>query len=764
MRPVVLKMFRAGRARDELHRRILREARLASAIDHPNVCTIYEVAESDGLPVIVMQYVPGRTLARLVADGALGLKLALSIGVQIGEGLAEAHRLGILHGDVKPANAIVTDTGLVKLLDFGTARRLRPDPATQGRRAARPVAATMAYMAPEQFVTGETSEASDQFSFGLVLYTLCTGRHPFLDAPGLAGQLPRAIQFLDPPRPSALRPEIGEELDGLLMTALAKQPGERFASVAELRDALKTAMAALDLAPAWSPPVAPLAEPEPPRGLLSALTERFLGAPDGATAPSIAVVPFVDLRPRKATAFYGVALGDAIATRLARTPSLVVRSASTLAALPGPVPSPLEAGRRLHADHVLSGNFHRSEDGFELHWQLEDVASGTLRAGATIEVDSFDLVAVQNEIGDQVFAALHGVGRLEAATPPPTVHDEDGGIAEAYLQARALLSNFLLRSSQRTDLDAALEAFAEVLLRDPGFASAHSGRGVAFLQAVHRGLGGTGLLMEAQRSFDRALAIDPALVEANLYRVETLLVRGEKSSARHGIRHLLRVAGNDFDVRVVASTVLQRDGLYEEALRELGVALRLDPARATIVYGGRARIHGNQGHLELARHELDKGLALEPSHALLRTSLGYLFLRLGHLTAAIDTLEGVLADVPELTLAYPTLAMGYVAAGERARAAALIRDPLIAAAEADCEIAYRLASYFAAAGEVSEALHWLRRAIYLGNENYPWFARNPAWNPVRGNADFEHILAALGRSHRLNLKQWRALLAEDAAA
>src|SRR4051795_13756229 len=167
MRPVVLKILKRGALTlEQMRTTVLREARLASAIEHPNVCAIYEVGESSEEAYIVMQYVPGQSLDKLIANGPGSMQLVLSVGIQIADGLSAAHLLGIFHRDLKPANVMLTDGGLVKILDFGLARKLSRDeaefdPATVGRRAMVDPAATytakggtIAYMAPEQFVTG----------------------------------------------------------------------------------------------------------------------------------------------------------------------------------------------------------------------------------------------------------------------------------------------------------------------------------------------------------------------------------------------------------------------------------------------------------------------------------------------------------------------------------------------------------------------------------------------------------------------------------
>src|SRR6202166_3805547 len=222
-RPVVLKLLKRGNLTTEQMRATqLREARLASAIDHPNVCAIYDVAiapEESGNgeeAYIVMQYIPGKSLDKIISEGPSSLQLVLSAGIQTSDGLAAAHNLGIFHRDLKPANVMLTDGGLIKILDFGLARRLRPDQAefdpggpVSKRKVGSPQAVpgptytarggTLAYMAPEQFVTGQSSVQSDIFAVGVTLYELLSGRHPFVRAEAEELQIVRAIQFPDPP-------------------------------------------------------------------------------------------------------------------------------------------------------------------------------------------------------------------------------------------------------------------------------------------------------------------------------------------------------------------------------------------------------------------------------------------------------------------------------------------------------------------------------------------------------------------------------------
>ena len=790
-RPVVLKMLHTGLlTAEQMRSTVLREARLSSAIEHPNVCATYEVGESGDEAYIAMQYVPGQPLDQLIERGPASLQLVLSVGIQIADGLQAAHALGIFHRDLKPQNVMLTDGGLAKILDFGLARRLRPedaqfDPAKPSLAKDPPVASTytarggtIRYMAPEQFVTGHSSVQSDVWALGVILYELASGRHPFARPDAEDFQAIRAIQFLEPPDLSESVPGISPELKSVIAACLEKTPGARMASAAEVREGLKTIMKALRIETGTIPgdaaanlPATGAEAEKRTTGLLSMLAERFReSGGERAAQNSLVVLPFANLGATEVAPLYGYALADAIAARLARIPALVVRPSSALMPLRIAQMDPLAVGQKLLVSFVLAGSFLRSESGFDLNWQLLDVASQSVRSGGSIRVASLDLIAVQSEISNEVFAALQGVGPSDRSnngrgglnTDGQRGSQRDGSllgpVSEKYLQARALLSSFMVRTGSRADLDRAHALFTSVAASDARFAAGWTGLGIAELQYARHGFGGQIHVMRARRAFDEALKLDPASTEADLYRIYMLLSRGEKESARHGVAGLLASAANDWNVHMVAGIALRGDGMYEEALSEFSRALKLNPASAAILYNHRARVYHYQNQIELAGDELEKGLALEPRHPLLRTSAGYQEMRLGNLEKAIEILEGVIHDDALLRIAVPTLAICYVQTVARERGAALLKDETLAAAEADSEMAYRLATYFAVDGDSSEALHWLRRAIYLGNENYPWFQKNPAWNNLRTNADFERILEDLKKSFRKNQKTWKRLL------
>ncbi|WP_158791866.1 serine/threonine-protein kinase [Granulicella sp. L60] len=795
-RPVVLKLLKRGNLTiQQMRATQLREARLASAIDHPNVCAIYDVGEApeengNGEEAyIVMQYIPGKSLDKVISEGPASLQLVLSAGIQTSDGLSAAHNLGIFHRDLKPANVMLTDGGLIKILDFGLARRLTRDqadfdpagpaskrnpPALGATYTAR--GGTIAYMAPEQFVTGQSSVQSDIFALGLILYELATGRHPFHrpDAPEF--QSIRAIQYAEPISIRVINPSLPVELESVIFRCLEKQPSARYSSAADVREALKTIMMAMQLDSVLMPSDSSISllpsqgrlaldtpeEEKRTTGILSMLAERFResGTTSSTKQNSIVVLPFVNFGPADVAPLYGYALADAIAARLTRMSNLVVRPSSSFMNIPTHQLDPLSIGKKLLVNFVLAGNFLRSDKGFDLNWQLLDVTGQSVRAGGSINVASFDLVSVQSEICNEVFSTLQGFGDLQGLKENHRAASLTEDLSEQYLQARAVLSSFMTRTGSREELDRACEAFTSVVKQDENYAPAWTGLGITHLQYARHGLGGQMHVLEARRAFDKALALDPGSVEANLYRVYMLLSRGEKESARHGIENLLQTAGNDWNVRLVAGQTLRIDGMYDEALDQFNASLRMNPSNAALIYNHRARVYQYQNQMELASDEIQKGLTLEPRQPLLRISLGYQYMRTGDLPKAIETLENVIRDESSLRIVFPTIALCYVQLGEREKAATFIVDETLSAAEADSEMAYRLATYFALDGDESEALHWLRRAIYLGNENYPWFTINPAWRKLKGHADFERILEDLKKSYRRNQKNWKRLLAQ----
>ena len=373
-------------------------------------------------------------------------------------------------------------------------------------------------------------------------------------------------------------------------------------------------------------------------GFLSMLAERFRESADSRSKQNtILVLPFSNFGPGEVAPLYGFALADSIAARLARIPSLVVRPSSSLMSVPLQKLDPLAIGQKLLVQYVLTGHFLRSENGFDLNWQLLDVPGQSVRAGRRSACRSFDLVAVQTEISNEVFATLQGMGQLQHSKAT---------VRYATLRWQRIFPRSTCRHG-RCFLLSCRAAAGGVIWTGLANSSRASGARREICSGVERPRHHQPAVCPtrswrpdarddgAARLRQGACGLDPSMVEANLYRVYMLLSRGEKESARHGIENLLQTAANDWNVHLVAGITLRLDGMYDEALQQFGRSLKLNPSNAPTIYNHRARVYHYQGQLELADEELQKGLSLEPRHPLLRTSLGYQHMRQGNMLEAI---------------------------------------------------------------------------------------------------------------------------------
>ncbi len=501
-RPVVLKILRTGLlSAEQMRKTVLREARLASAIEHPNVCAIYEVGESGDEAYIVMQYVPGQSLDRLIARGPASMQLVLSVGIQIADGLQAAHSLGIFHRDLKPQNVMLTDGGLAKILDFGLARRIRPDeanfdPAKPALAKDASVAATytarggtIRYMAPEQFVTGQSSVQSDVWALGVILFELTTGRHPFARPDAEDFQAIRAIQFSEPPNLTEIIPGISPELQSVVLCCLEKNPAARYASAGEVREALKTIMKALQIETGSIPgeaaanlPTTGIEAEKRTTGFLSMLAERFRESAGDKTQPtSLLVLPFANLGATEVSPSLRLCAGrrDRGPPRPhsgPRRPAFQYPHEHVHLAQMDPPPGWPAPARLLRPRRQLPPFRSR------LRSQLAACSMSRRKASApaapsashrSISLPSSRKSPTRSSPRSTASAPpiawMHH--RPTAALRLPRNASLPGPVSEEYLQARALLSSFMVRTGSRADLDRAHALFTSVTTKDPEFAA-----------------------------------------------------------------------------------------------------------------------------------------------------------------------------------------------------------------------------------------------------------------------------------------------------
>ncbi len=774
-RSVVIKVLPPELTAKEANlKRFEREARLASSLDHPNICTIFDLNDIDGVHFIAMQFVDGKNVRQLVNGRPLDLRSALSITIQVADALTAAHARGIIHRDIKAGNVMVTPAGQAKVLDFGLAKLMDAEGTGPGgihhtdlTEVGIPYG-TATYAAPEQ-ARGERVDArADIFSTGVLLYEMLTGIWPFQGKTSV--DVRHAVLHEEPPQLDEARHEaVPPRLQVILDRTLAKNPKDRYQKVSELRDDLRVVLREVDSGVTQGfDPVTHVA----PRHLsgsgrmgralrwLRGVTGERTSQPRGSMSEhathdtpatsagdherkSLAILPFKNLSNDPQSSFYEFSLADAVITELARVRSLVVRPSSEIVKYQGVAVDPRHAGREMSVSAVLSAGFLRAGDRIRVTAQLVDVASGDLLWSDRIDADATDIISVQDTITQEICDGL----RLELTSDEKDrLEKQKTANAEAYeeyLRGRACLAQFVYKTVARKDVDEAIEHFERAAYLDPSFALAHSGLGKAYANRVLKACGETGDYAAAKEAFDKALALDPGLLEARRHMVIIHLSHGEKRRARATAEQLAREAPNDPGVHFARGVVARLDGNYEKALRSFERMAQLNPAERVVASYNRARIYTYQGRYDEALAELDQGAVIEPDHPLIKTFRARALYYHGEPVKAAEILEQVLEQHPQLDGIRPIYATFLSALGWHEEARAQLTDEVRATANTDHDVAYWLASAYALEGERAEALQWLRRAIELGNANKAWFERDKNWDSLRADPEFQAIVGEL---------------------
>ncbi len=787
-RTVVIKVLPPDLTVKEANlKRFEREARLASSLDHPNICTIFDLGESGGVHYISMQYVAGRNVRQLVNGRPLELKSALSIAVQVADALAAAHARGVIHRDIKAGNVMVTDAGQVKVLDFGLAKLLDEDAAhaegihhTELTEIGVPYG-TATYAAPEQARGDRVDKRADIFSTGVLLYEMLTGIWPFQGRTSV--DVRHAVLHAQPVPVAEMRNDaVPPRLQQILDRALQKEPRDRYQKMEELRDELKTVLREV-VARGGGQYVEEVGEAVRPRhlpgtgGTFSRLKHWFRTItntevpPQPTTAPvqpavqtsqdvhetpmtsvgdsekkSVAILPFKNLSKDPSSSFYEFSLADAVITELAQLKSLVVRPSSVIIKYQGTERDPRDAGRELNVSAVLAAGFLRAGDRIRVTAQLLDVMSGDLLWSDRIDADSADIITVQDTIARRIVEGLRlelspaeKDGMAQPATANAEAYDE-------YLRGRDRMGRFIYHTLARADVDAAIEHFKRAAELDPNFVLSWSALGGCYANLVRKGFGDAEDYHHAEEAFERALALDPKNFEARMHMVFIHQSRNEKRQARELLARLRREMPNDVGVHFVSGVMRRLDGDYDRALRSFDRMVKLNPAERVVVSYNRARIFMYQRRFDDALMELDQGAAMEPDHPLIKTFRGRVLYYRGEVEEATRLLEEVVEKNPRLDGVRPIYATCLSAQGRHAEALAQLTEQVKDVAAADHDISYWLASVYALENDREQAFEWLERAIALGNENKMWFESDPNWEQLRGDARFQQLMEKLERS------------------
>ncbi len=747
-------------------RRFEREAKAASALNHPNILTIHEIGEADGAHYIVSEFVEGQTLRALIERGRLGISEAMAIAEQVAGALNVAHEAGIIHRDIKPENVMVRPDGLVKVLDFGLAKLTErpaatPEADSQAETIARlstdpgMVMGTMSYMSPEQARGQKVDHRTDIFSLGVMLYEMIVGRRPFEGA--TMSDVIAALLTAEPPLLRQRCVEAPAELEQIVKKCLAKDREARYQSAEELlRDLkgveqeLKSGTTAAGVKsrkfngtpPAWRTPLITALAILAAATLAYALFFRNKPAvlqQSPVEVKTLAVLPLKSLNREADDDYLGLGIADAIITQTSQMKTLVVRPISAVHGYHNQEVDPLQVARELQVDAVLDGSVQRVGDHLRVSLNLLRAQDGASLWADTLDHEMKNAFALQDDISSNVVKALNltlTAGEEKKLASPPTKNAE---AYDYYLRG----SFYLAKESGKDNMEKAVTMFDHATALDPSYALAHAGAASASY-ILFFGSSDKKYEEKAYVALRKALNLDPNLARAYVTRASltwTLPNGFPHERAINDFRRALEIDPNLAIAHRVFGAMIVHLGLLDQALAELQTTLRLEPndigAPRRI-----ARIYWYQQKYELALDEFKKASLFDSP---VIAEMGLTLWHLGRKEEAFALLERKLRERPGDRAFYDRHAAYAVLladAGRRREAEKHIRLAIEGGQGRSHfhHAEFSIACAYALMGKKQQALEWLENTAEHGMPCYPLFNTEPALNSLRSDPQFRTFL------------------------
>ena len=696
-RQVAIKVLTADLTRDDTAKqRFLQEAKAASALDHPNICTIHEINETDdGQLYLVMAYYHGETLKQRIGRGPLALDEAVDIATQVGQGLAEAHGAGIVHRDIKPANLLIATSGTVKILDFGLAKLA----GTEGMTQTGQTVGTVAYMSPEQARGEEVDHRTDIWSLGVVLYEMLSGQQPFRGENLLS--ISGAIQHDSPP----VLTGDSSSLSGVVVRSLHKSQSQRYQAVAELL------------------------------GDLGNAADSATQPTDQSDVPSIAVLPFANMSADPEQEYFCDGLAEELIDALARLEGLRVVGRTSSFQFRGKGHDLRDIGEKLTVKTVLEGSVRKAGNRLRINAQLISTGDGYHLWSERYDRDLDDVFAVQDEIAQSVVEKLK-VKLLGAQDSPMVTRRTDNLDAyNLFLQGRQHYAR-----STGPALEQALEYFTHALDLDPNYAQAHAGIALAHtLQAILSYAAPRAVMPRAKDAALRALTIDGSLTDAHFALASVLdFYEWNWSEAEDEYRRALDLHPGNTTARASYADLLGRQGRVESSVSEARRAVETDPLSSmcrqwlvlVLVYSGQ---------FEAALVEARAGIDTDPSYPQLYQMLSVALKGLGRQEDAIDALKRQIELVPGAPMALCNLCVTLSFAGHREEALTVLRG-LEQRRTSEYISGVLLAYGHTGLGRHDEAISWLNVAYEERDATMPYIYRYPGLENLRADPRFQVLL------------------------
>jgi serine/threonine protein kinase/Tfp pilus assembly protein PilF len=740
-RPVALKFLPEEVARDAVTlQRFEREARTASSLNHPNICTIYQVEEHENHPFIVMELLEGKNLRALIAEFSsplegkqfnLPLHQLLDLAIQIAEGLDAAHQKGIIHRDIKPANIFVTPRGQVKILDFGLAKVTEsrsdsgsgPDKSVDDHSSqmatvpgnaqlSNPGCAlgTIAYMSPEQARGEQLDARSDLFSFGIVLYEMTTGKHPF--GGPTVDQVSEAIQFRRPKAPSAISPAIPVSLEQIIERLMEKDPVARYSKAREVADQLQAIQQQQRLS-RWN-----------------------LGLQE---IPSIAVLPFEDLSPDRSQQPFCEGMAAEIINALGGVQRLRVMSRTSSVRCREKGMDLSEIGQHLGVQSVLEGTVRKSGSRLRVTAQLVSTKDGSQSWSERYDRNEGDVFDIQDEIASAIVKNLKV--RLVDSAPGVRRSTQNLEAYKMYLKGR-----YYWERRNRASLQSAMTYFQQAIAADPEYALPHSGLADCFMiLAVYSIKSHQETYPQALKLAKRALELDPDLPEGHLsLGAIQLLIEHDWAGAEASLTRALELDPKLAVARGYRSFVFATRKEWQRAKSEVMLTVADEPDSGLISYLAAAAMFWS-GDLDTAAEFIERALDLEPKAILIHWIRSWIFSLRGRAEEAIseNLRAAVASDHHQMLVA--GLGVGYAQAGRTAEAEELIAELKSRSAQ-ECIASQWIGEIYLAMGRYDDALDYFERGFEEGNSFLLALAAAPHYAQLRDEPRYQTLVK------KLNLK------------
>ncbi|MHC1769286.1 MAG: protein kinase [Verrucomicrobiia bacterium] len=709
-RPVALKLLRVELSHStEARERFLREAQVAAALDHPNICTIYEVGEQDGQAYIAMAYVDGKSLKGEIARAPLQIDETLRIAIQVAEGLEEAHRHRIVHRDIKPANVMLTAKGQAKIMDFGLAH----EGSAADRTRTGVVMGTVAYMSPEQALGRKVDPRTDIWSFGCLLYEMLAGRSPFQG--GHEQVFFQAIVHGDPEPIAALRRDVPAGLAHVIAKCLKKDRRDRYPNAHALIKGLKS----VDLGDLAAAPATVVRE----------------------KPPSIAVLPFTDMSLEKDQDYFGEGIAEELINALAHLQGVRVVARTSAFALKGMKLDIREIGRKLNVRTVLEGSIRKAGDRLRVTAQLINVEDGFHLWSQRYDMEMHDVFAIQDEITAAIVENLKVkllAGETAALRKRPT---EDPEAYNLYLKGLY----FYARPSPES-YEKALACYSAAVDKDPSFALAY-----AEIANVFGSLGilnlapATEIWPKAKAAVEKALKLDPDLADAHSVAAALAFwYEWDWEAAGRSFERVLSLNPGDAVAHGQHGFFCVNRRKFDEAVREMKTCLELDPLMP-FFYAWSACVYWSAGRFDECLREYPRVLEIAPHFGLAHFHAGMAYTLKGLLDEAIETLEkGLRLSVPP---GWTEGALGhiYLKKGDRAKAELILEGMIDSRKRMTNTSAVSIAYLAGELGNLDLAFDYLDKA-YEERESVLVFVHiyAPMFSPaVAADPRFKDLLAKM---------------------